>query len=230
MAARHDEHGGRQRQLAVCQRRATRCARRDDAPARPGCRAPTRTPSRTRRRRAASRRGRAPASPPRRRDPPSTTPALASAASTTPQMSRTCCREASSGTTPPHSRWIAVCDATMFERIAQGRSRIAGLGEDSRGGLVARRLDREQIHGGGLDPRASAIRCTARSKMPRLRDDAGDVAMRRHVERKIADARTLRRQAATSRCASPRAHRALRSEYGSPSGVARSIVEIGAAT
>src|SRR3712207_7306558 len=27
----------------------------------------------------------------------------------------------SSGTTPPHSRWIAACDAITFERIAQGR-------------------------------------------------------------------------------------------------------------
>ena len=40
----------------------------------------------------------------------------------TPQMSRTCCREASSGTTPPHSRWIAACEATTFERICQGRA------------------------------------------------------------------------------------------------------------
>ena len=39
---------------------------------------------------------------------------------TTPQMSRTCCREASSGTTPPHSRWMAACDATTFERMRHG--------------------------------------------------------------------------------------------------------------
>ena len=72
--ARHDEHGGRQRQLAVLPGRATRCGLRDDARARPESRAPRRTPSRTRHRRAASRRGRAPESPPRRRDPPSTRP------------------------------------------------------------------------------------------------------------------------------------------------------------
>jgi hypothetical protein len=34
-------------------------------------------------------------------------------------MSRMCWREASSGTTPPHSVWIAACDATMFDPIVQ---------------------------------------------------------------------------------------------------------------
>ena len=48
--------------------------------------------------------------------------ASASARSTTPQMSRMCWREASSGTTPPHSRWIGTCEATTFERIAHGRA------------------------------------------------------------------------------------------------------------
>ena len=49
-------------------------------------------------------------------------PASASALSTTPQMSRRCWREASSGTTPPHSRWIATWDATTLERICHGRA------------------------------------------------------------------------------------------------------------
>ena len=39
--------------------------------------------------------------------------------STTPQISRRCCREASSGTTPPHSRWISTCEAITLERISQ---------------------------------------------------------------------------------------------------------------
>ena len=48
----------------------------------------------------------------------------ASARSTAPQMSRMCWRDASSGTTPPHSRWMATCDATTFERIAHGRATL----------------------------------------------------------------------------------------------------------
>src|SRR5258707_7222925 len=48
------------------------------------------------------------------------TAACSSARSTTPQMSRICWREASSGTTPPHSRWIGTWEATMLERIAHG--------------------------------------------------------------------------------------------------------------
>ena len=44
-------------------------------------------------------------------------------------MSRTCCRDASSGTTPPHSRWMSACEATTLERIAQGRAASDGLGE-----------------------------------------------------------------------------------------------------
>ena len=48
---------------------------------------------------------------------PASTAASPSARSTTPQMSRTCWRDASSGTTPPHSRWISTCEATTLERI-----------------------------------------------------------------------------------------------------------------
>ena len=37
-------------------------------------------------------------------------------------MSLTCCRDASSGTTPPHSRWISTCEAMTLDRICHGRA------------------------------------------------------------------------------------------------------------
>ena len=107
---------------------ATRCARRGDAPATSGRPArPRRAPSRT---------TTPTSSDPTRPGPCVTaiasrsrhaTPASASARSTTPQMSRTCCRDASSGTTPPHSRWMATCDATTFDRMRQGGRRRRSL-------------------------------------------------------------------------------------------------------
>jgi hypothetical protein len=45
-------------------------------------------------------------------------------------MSRMCWRDASSGTTPPHSRWIAACDATIFEPIDQRPSDSATTAAD----------------------------------------------------------------------------------------------------
>ena len=148
---------------------ATRCGRRGDAPERPGCPAPTRTPWRTPRRRAASRRDPGPASPRPRRSRPATPCACSSAASTTPQMSRTCWREASSGTTPPHSRWIAACDATTFERIAQGRaaspvSATTAAAVSSHEVSIASRF----IHGGRAPrSRASSDSVYGGPKMPR---------------------------------------------------------------
>ena len=118
--ARDDEDRGRQRQFAVRERRAIRCVRRGDAPARPA----------VPRDQASDLANDTPTSSEPTRPGPCVTatapmsssdaPPSASAASTTPQMSRTCCRDASSGTTPPHSRWIAVCDATTFDATATG--------------------------------------------------------------------------------------------------------------
>ena len=102
--ARDDEDDRRQRQLAVLRARATRCGRPGGA-----------------RRRAAGRRGggglrerhadeqradeaRALGDGDRAEIAPTSPPPRSSARSTTPQMSRMCCRDASSGTTPPHSR------------------------------------------------------------------------------------------------------------------------------
>ena len=103
MAARHDEHDGRQRQLAVLEderldvagemmhgdeRQASggAAAFANDTPTSSDPTSPGPCVTAT-----APRSGQADA-------------ASASARSTTPQMSRTCWRDASSGTTPPHSR------------------------------------------------------------------------------------------------------------------------------
>ena len=161
-------------------------------------------------------------------------PACASAASTTPQMSRTCWRDASSGTTPPHSRWMSVCEATIEDRMTPGPRGVAGFGDDRRRGLVARGLDREQVHGDGgwridVEGPFQGL-AVGRPEDALLGDDAGDVAVRRHVERGIADVRALRASGATMpRCVTSRRSR---SSIGilSPSGVARSTVESGAAT
>ena len=144
-----------QRQLAVRERQRLDVPgevmhRNDRDAARPGerlCRTP--------RRRAATRPARAPASPPRRRCRRCVERRLLRAPPrTTPQMSRTCWRDASSGTTPPHSRWIAACEATTFERMRHGRAVVAGLGDDGRGRFVAGRLDGEEVHrGAGVDGR-----------------------------------------------------------------------------
>ena len=57
----------------------------------------------------------------------SVTCACSSARSTTPQMSRTCWREASSGTTPPHSRWISDLRRDDVGAHAPGARRVARL-------------------------------------------------------------------------------------------------------
>src|SRR5687768_14234889 len=152
-------------------------------------------------------------------------PAPASAASTTPQMSRTCCREASSGTTPPHSRWISVCDATTFERSSHGRARspvslTTAAAVSSHDVSIASTVTGESVGDIGsvippgprpvtIGPRVPASACRPRAlgegggqglgerrldDTP-LGDDAGDVAMRRHVERGVADLRADWRQA-----------------------------------
>ena len=174
--------------------------------------------SRTTRRRAASRRARAPASPRPRRDPCQPTCACSSARSTTPQMSRTCWRDASSGTTPPHSRWMSACDATTFERSAHGRAGVAGLLDDGGGRLVAGGFDRRagaSVFYATTPAQASRERLAVRrTEDAALGDDAGDVAVRRHVERRVADLRALGRQPRRPDVASPRAGRAPRSECG----------------
>ena len=159
-----------------------------------------------------------------------------SARSTTPQMSRTCWREASSGTTPPHSRWISTCDATTFERIAHGRaaspvSSTTAAAVSSQevsmprmsmlkfGGRAAVRLDRL--------PQRLGVRRAADAA---LGDDAGDEAMRRHVERRIPDPRAVGGELRRRRRASPRARCAPRSGCAVRPAVARSIVDSGAAT
>ena len=104
VAAGDDEHDRRQRQLAVLQdERFDVAGEMMDGDERQAAR-PRRPPSRTTRRPAASRPGRGPASPRRRRDRARRRRPRSSARSTTPQMSRMCWRDASSGTTPPHSR------------------------------------------------------------------------------------------------------------------------------
>ena len=149
-------------------------------------------------------------------------------ASTTPQMSRTCWRDASSGTTPPHSRWMAVCDATMLERIAQGRagspvSAMSAAAVSSHDVSMASRFRRPprsaRLSGLGVGGLEDAL----------LGDDAGDVAVGCHVERGVADARAFgrepRRADVRDLALVPLLDRDL-----PPSGVARSIVETGAAT
>ncbi len=155
VAARDDEHGRGQRQLAVRERERLDVSgevmdRHDRNAARPRERFRERDADEQR----ADEAGpwvtaTAPISP-------MPTDACSSAASTTPQMSRTCWRDASSGTTPPHSRWMAACDATMFERMRQGIAESPRLCDDRRRGFVAGRLDGEQVHRGLVDGTASS--------------------------------------------------------------------------
>ena len=127
---------------------------------------------------------------------------LASAASTTPQMSRTCCtrRQLRDDAAP-----LAVDGGLRRDDVEtdrQGRGGVTGLGDERRGGFVARGLDGEQVHGAaGLTSVEGPLQRlgVGRPEDAVLGDDAGDVAVRRDVERGIADAARPPASAATIR-------------------------------
>src|SRR5260221_11729995 len=168
--------------------------------------------------------------------------ACSSARSTTPQMPRRCRREASSGTTAPHSRWIAYCDATTFDLSSHGLaaspvSATTAAAVSSHDVSIARRFMAEAARADGfpqrhegtktrkkqyrflffvplclgvlvLTPWARAFVSGTRELAERLfdrlrirrpknaplRGNPGELAVRRHVERRIPRLRPLRRQ------------------------------------
>ena len=101
-------------------------------------------------------------------------PASSTARSTTPQMSRMCWRAESSGTMPPHARWMSICDATTLERTAHGPQVVVVLLDDGGRRLVARGLDAEDAHcgstrgdlRGAAHERGQRRRRTARGRCP----------------------------------------------------------------
>ena len=129
-------------------------------------------------------------------------PASARAFSTTPQMSRTCWRDASSGTTPPHSRWIAICEATTFDDSDHGRAAITGFGDHRGRRFVAGRFQCEEVQRLGSAGLRGALGAKAfcrdsvygAREDAALGDDARDIAVRGDVEGGVADLRADRRQ------------------------------------
>ena len=238
--------------------RATRCGRRDDG-RRPAAGRPRRGGLRERH---ADQQRSDEAGPLRDRDgaevAPGRSPPRPARARRRRQMSRMCWREASSGTTPPHSRWIATCEATTFERIAQGFA-ASPVSSTTAADVSSQEVSMPRMRIRRWIPtktRRRRLQCrfvlscvfvaNARRRLlleralqrlgvrrpedASLGDDAGDEAVRRHVERGVPD---LSRPAGAT-CEPPTCvtSRALRSSIGmwSPSGVRRSIVESGAAT
>src|SRR5262245_63804063 len=99
-------------------------------------------------------------------------------------MSRVCCRDASSGTTPPHSRWIGTCDAMMLERIAHGFA-ASPVSSTTAADVSSQDVSMPRIF------KSSFQRLDIwRPENAALGDDARDELMRCDVERRIPDTRT----------------------------------------
>src|SRR5262245_50374455 len=111
-------------------------------------------------------------------------------------MSRMCWREASSGTTPPHSRWMATCEATTFERIAQGFA-ASPVSSTTAADVSSQDVSIPRINmsldGGGSECRLQRFG-VRRAEHAALGDDAGNQLVRRHVEGGVPDMGTVRRQ------------------------------------
>src|SRR5213594_1088853 len=116
-------------------------------------------------------------------------------------------REASSGTTPPYSRWISACEAITFDRMARPRRtaaavssqevsipRISGLSTLIVPSLLVmvrpgrRPSGRTRDAPGrprGLAAQAGKAHLEGRPRHAALRDDRGDQTVRRDVERRM---------------------------------------------
>src|SRR4029453_4451199 len=108
-------------------------------------------------------------------------------------------RDAISGTMPPHSLWIATCDATMFDPIVHVPSvsvtTAAALFSPnvSMPGIRMKMMAISRLDARAVDQVRQRLR-EGRACDAAFGDDGGDVLMRSDVERRVQNPGSLRRQ------------------------------------